>query len=131
MDQHVKDVARRVTRASEEGMPFPEAVRALAEVGVERYVADLVGATKTYYLPDGGVETVGCGRPGAPAASFDAPGVEAAIRAVQAREIDYLAFCERIAAAGCVGYIVSIAGRRALYYGRTNDSHVEWFPGAR
>jgi hypothetical protein len=26
---------------------------------------------------------------------------------------------------------VSLAGRRAVYYGRTGDEHVEWFPGAK
>jgi uncharacterized protein YbcV (DUF1398 family) len=33
--------------------------------------------------------------------------------------------------AGCVSYFVSLAGRRAVYYGRTGDEHVEWFPGAK
>ncbi len=37
----------------------------------------------------------------------------------------------KLMAAGCVGYFVSLAGRRAVYYGRTIDCHVEWFPGAR
>jgi uncharacterized protein YbcV (DUF1398 family) len=46
------------------------------------------------------------------------------------RRIDYHAFCERIAAGGCVGYFVSLAGRRALYYGRTGDTYIEPFPAA-
>ena len=62
--------------------------------------------------------------------SFSATGVEAAVRAVQAGAIPYRTFCERVVAAGCVGYHVSIVGRRVVYYGRTGDSHVEWFPGA-
>jgi len=33
-------------------------------------------------------------------------------------------------AAGCVGYFVQIAGRRALYFGRNGESHVELFPSA-
>ncbi len=52
------------------------------------------------------------------------------MRAVQGGRIRYREFCARIAAAGCVGYFVSIPGRRAVYYGRTADSHTEWFPGA-
>ena len=36
----------------------------------------------------------------------------------------------RAAEAGCVGYMAFMAGRRVVYYGRTGDSHVEWFPDA-
>ena len=57
--------------------------------------------------------------------------VEAALRAIQRGAISYTTFCDRIAEAGCVGYFVSLKGKRALYYGRTNDVFVEWFPGAR
>ena len=56
--------------------------------------------------------------------------MEAAIRAVQGGRLDYKGFCERILAAGCVGYHVSLAGRRCVYYGRTGETHVEMFPGA-
>lgn len=132
MDARVKDVVRAVCRASdEERILFPEVVAALAEAGVERYHADMVAATKTFYMPDGSLETVACHAAPAPAVAFSAADIEAAVRAVQASEIRYRAFCERIAAAGCVGYFVTLAGRRAVYYGRTADSHTEWFPGAR
>ena len=88
-------------------------------------------ATKTYYLPDGGsYETPAQPVRTPPAQAFSAEGVEASVRAVQAGAVGYGGFCERIAAAGCVGYFVTLAGRRAVYYGRTGDSHTEWFPGA-
>lgn len=32
---------------------------------------------------------------------------------------------------GCVGYHVSLAGRRAVYYGRSGETHVEQFPPAK
>jgi hypothetical protein len=48
------------------------------EVGVERYHADLVCSTKTYYMPDGRFEVVGCHEVGRPAAALSAAGVEAA-----------------------------------------------------
>ena len=64
-----------------------------------------------------------------PAGAFSAAGVEAAVRAAQSGTIDYKAFCAQIAAAGCVGYFVSLTGRRAVYYGGSGDSHVEHFPG--
>jgi uncharacterized protein YbcV (DUF1398 family) len=47
------------------------------------------------------------------------------------QEIAYREFCRQIADAGCVGYFVSLAGPRAVYYGRTGDERVEWFPGAK
>jgi hypothetical protein len=58
---------------------------------------------------------------------FSAEGMEKAIRSIQGEEIRYREFCRRIAAAGCVGYLVNLAGHRAVYYGRTEDAHVEWF----
>lgn len=131
MDIHVTNVVREITRASdEERILFPQVVAALAAAGVERYHADLAMATKTYYWPDGGCEVVACHRSSPPARDFDAAAVEAAVRDSQQQRILYLEFCERIAAAGCAGYFVSLAGRRATYYGRTGETHVELFPGA-
>ncbi len=40
----------------------------------------------------------------------------------------YRGFCEKAAAAGCAGYLVSFSGRRALYFGRDGATHVEPFP---
>ena len=37
-------------------------------------------------------------------------------------------FCAKVMAAGCAGYIVSFSGRRAVYFGRTAETHVEYFP---
>lgn len=120
------------TRASdEERVTFPEVVRKLIAAGVERYHADLTRAEKTYYMPDGEALTLATAPIVAtPPDMFSTAGVAAAIRAIQSGTIKYKRFCEDIAAAGCVGYFVSLAGRRAVYYGRTGDMHVELFPGA-
>jgi uncharacterized protein YbcV (DUF1398 family) len=133
MDAAVRDVVLECTKASdEERVTFPEVVKKLMGAGVERYHADLLRSEKTYYLPNGESEVVPNHSVGiVPPQEFSAQGVDAAVRAIQAGNIQYKAFCERVAAAGCVGYFVSIAGRRAIYYGRTGDSHVEWFPGAK
>jgi uncharacterized protein YbcV (DUF1398 family) len=40
----------------------------------------------------------------------------------------YAGFCAKVAAAGCAGYMVSFIGRRAVYYARTAETHVEQFP---
>lgn len=114
MDARAKKAALWATVESDaERVTFPEVVRALMEAGVERYQTDLVTSTKTYYTPEGGAETVPCHAAGAVARDFDPKAVDAAVRAIQARAIQYREF-----------------GRRAVYYGRTCDEHVEWFPGA-
>jgi uncharacterized protein YbcV (DUF1398 family) len=132
MDGPVKEVVRDMSEASdEERVTFPEVVKALTAVGIERYYADLVAGRKTYYLPDGDFDEVEVHKASGAATQFSAEGVEKAVRAIQRQEIGYREFCRRIADAGCVGYFVSLAGRRAIYYGRTGDEHVEWFPGAK
>jgi uncharacterized protein YbcV (DUF1398 family) len=125
-------VAQECTKASDEArITFPEVVGKLMEAGIERYHADLLREEKTYYMRDGASHAV----PTAPfalspARAFSAEAVNAAVRASQAGQITYKQFCERIAAAGCVDYIVSFPGRRAIYFGRTGENHVEHFPGA-
>jgi uncharacterized protein YbcV (DUF1398 family) len=132
MDTHVSEVVHEVTLASdEERISFANVVKALMQVGVERYYADLVSGQKTYYMPNGDFETVEAEKAPVPAAEFSSAGVENAVRAIQRGEIAYREFCARIAAAGCVGYFVSLKGRRAVYYGRSLDTLVEWFPGAK
>lgn len=122
MDAHLKDVVREMSEASdEERITFPEVVKALMEVGIERYHADLVAGRKTYYLPDGDFEEVGVHKVGGAAMTFSAQGVEKAVRAIQLEEIAYREFCRRIADAGCVGYFASLAGRRSIYYRRSGD----------
>ena len=111
---------------------FPAVIGKLMSAGVERYHADLVRSEKSYFLPTGESRVIPNERiDRVPAMQFDASGVEATVKAVQKGEIDYKTFCERVMEAGCVGYHVSIAGRRVVYYGRTGDSHIEYFPGAR
>jgi uncharacterized protein YbcV (DUF1398 family) len=132
MKADVSAVLRKCSDDSDEGsVPFPAIVKRLIDAGVERYHADLVRAEKTYYLPNGDSETIPNNAVGAEVATnFSAQAVEAAVRAVQAGKIRYKQFCSDVMVAGCVGYIVSMPGRRAVYYGRTGESHVEHFPGA-
>ena len=133
MKPEISEVVKACSRASDEGgESFGAIVMRLMAAGIERYHADLVRAEKTYYLADGDSECVE-NNPvaGALAADFSASGVAAAVKAAQASAIVYKTFCEQVLAAGCAGYIVSIAGKRVIYYGRTGDMHVEWFPGAQ
>jgi uncharacterized protein YbcV (DUF1398 family) len=133
MDADVKAVIETCTRESDaERITFGAVVMKLIEAGVERYHADLVRSEKIYYMPDGETASLPCHVVNTtPAREFSTAGVDAAVRAIQAQQIQYHEFCERIAAAGCVGYLVSLTGRRAVYYGRTGEAHVEMFPGVK
>ncbi len=133
MNADFRNAAVEASRISDEGgKSFGSIVQDLVAAGVERYHADLVRAEKTYYLPNGDSEVVRndvvhVTPPGA----FSAAGVEAAVRDVQAGNIRYKEFCGRVMAAGCIAYVVSIAGRRVIDYGRTGDMHIEYFPGSK
>jgi uncharacterized protein YbcV (DUF1398 family) len=133
MDIAVRETMRECSRVSDDGsVAFPEIVRRLMAAGVERYHQDLMRSERTYYLPNGESETVGNEAVAVePAALFSAAGIEAAVRAAQSGTIKYKEFCARAMAAGCVAYHVSIAGRRVVYYGRSGEAHVEFFPGTR
>ena len=132
MNSDIKAVMEECSRASnEERVTFGEVVAKLMATGVERYHADLVRADTIYFLPDGSSHRVALDVDAATVPpAFSAQAVAAAIRAIQAGHIRYRAFCRQIMNAGCVGYHVSIAGRRAVYYGRTGETHVELFPQA-
>ena len=120
-----------VTNSLAGKLTFPEVVHKLTAIGVERYHADYTRRESTYYLSDGQSHVLPLPHPEQLiAATFDASGVEAAIRASQRGEISYVEFLKWTMAAGCVGYFVQITGRRALYFGRNGDVHLEPFPVA-
>lgn len=120
-----------IAGATSGAMSFPDVVRSLSDAGFEGYQIDLRTGTATYYTPAGEAWTLrGDQPPAAPAPRFDTPAVVEAIREAQRGDAGYTyaGFCEKIAAAGCVGYLVSFPGRRALYIGRTGETHTEHFP---
>jgi len=67
---------------------------------------------------------------GSVASAFDAVEIERLVRWAQANPSDYsyVAFSEKVKAAGCAGYLVSFLGRRVVYFGRTAETHIEHFP---
>jgi uncharacterized protein YbcV (DUF1398 family) len=112
-------------------MIFPQIVGTLIREGFESYLIDFRRATATYYLPDGGSLELPTHRIDVPIApGFDAALIRAAIGEAQqlVPGYSYRGFCAKAASAGCAGYIVSFSGRRALYFGRTAETHVEHFP---
>jgi uncharacterized protein YbcV (DUF1398 family) len=132
MDETLVRIAEKCRDGAEAGtMTFPEIVGTLMQNGFEGYAIDLRRNLATYYTVDGRSCELPTHRIGvAVAPSFDAGLVQAAIKEAQrlAPGYTYKGFCEKVAAAGCAGYLVSFPGRRALYFGRTAETHVEHFP---
>ena len=114
-------------------MDFPEIVAALIDAGFESYEVDFRRSEAVYFLPSGESIILPIHRDDNDiAAGFDAAAIRAAIGEAQANApgYTYAGFCAKVKQAGCVSYIVSFPGRRALYLGRTAEAHVEMFPGA-
>lgn len=117
------------SRSLAEQITFPEVVMKLAEAGVERYIADLVGKKTFSYGRQGETHTGDL----AFAERFipeqlDAAAVKQTIGDVQQGRIKYQTFLRRIMEAGCAHYEVFITGRRAIYFGRDGSQHIEEFP---
>jgi uncharacterized protein YbcV (DUF1398 family) len=133
MESRIQEAIERCAEASKDGeISFAEVVQILAEHGVESYRADYrLGATH-YYLPSGETHVVRLSIPPAPLAeSFDSEALQDAIRGSQHGEVKYPEFIARSLAAGCIGYVVWIAGQHVSYFGRRGETHVERFPTAR
>jgi uncharacterized protein YbcV (DUF1398 family) len=135
MNTNWKDVARATLEGSESGATtFPQDVQTLMEAGFDGYAVDFRRSTRTYYMPNGeAIEPKMEPTSAQVAARFDAAVVKEAIREVQAlvSGYTYKGFCAKVAGAGCAGYFVSLPGKRVLYYGRTGETHTEYFPGAQ
>ena len=134
MDAEQSMCAKRcLAGAEDDSMTFPEVVGALMRAGFESYAIDFRRASATYYEPSGESLQLQTHADRLPVeAAFDPRALQAAIQEAQTQApgYTYRGFCRKAKAAGCVGYIVSFAGRRALYFGRTAETHTELFPAA-
>jgi uncharacterized protein YbcV (DUF1398 family) len=138
MEQNLIAVFHEASAGSiAETVNFPTVVGKLIAAGAESYHCDLYRREKTFYMPDGSshIEQESELDPHEfngthIARDFAEDKIVAALRAVQAGSITYVEFLRRIMAAGCVGYQVCIAGKRALYFGRAGQVYVEKFPGS-
>ncbi len=132
MDAQQKAAAQKcLAGAHDNTMSFPQSVGALIEAGFEGYLVDYRANTRTHYLPNGATLVLDSPvHDGAVAEAFDADGVAAAVRWAQRNPPDYsyAGFNAKVTGHGCAGYIVSFAGRRVVYFGRTAELHVEHFP---
>lgn len=117
--------------AEENTKTFSEILETLSHEGFEGYEIDFRSGEATYYTADGDSIKITMHSIGVPVApAFDAAALQAAIREAQQKVpgYTYKGFCKKASAAGCASYVVSLSGRRALYIGRTAETHVELFP---
>jgi len=135
MDIKHQDIVRQSLVGAEGGtMTFPQIVGALMAAGFDGYLVDLRLGQAAYYLQDGeGLELPTHLSSVVVAAEFNVDVVKAAIHEAQALVpgYTYKGFCDKVKRAGCAGYLVSFLGRRVLYFGRTGETHTEYFPGTQ
>jgi uncharacterized protein YbcV (DUF1398 family) len=130
MDIKIRQVIDECVAASHAGTrSFGDVVGSLVAQGVESYRVDFRQRSSTYFLPTGESYTVALATPNLPIGDvFDKEAIVAAIRGSQQGQVKYPEFVERSMRAGCVGYIVWIAGRHVTYFGRRGETHIEQFP---
>jgi len=130
-----KDSARATLEGSESGtMTFAQSIRMLMEAGFDGYAVDFRRSTRTYYMPNGEASALETERTREPVAErFDAAAIKEALREAQALVpgYTYKGFCAKVAKAGCAGYVVSLLGKRVVYFGRTGETCTEYFPGTQ
>lgn len=124
------DVIHACTNGALEGkVTFPETVRRLGEIGIERYHADLVRMEKVFYGNDDqtAIERLPVQNTPAVAGRFDEKGVQATVGEIQQGRIDYPEFLRRIMAHGTASYTIFIDGGYAVYHGRRGEHYIERF----
>ena len=128
----IKTAQDCLNAAESDTLNFPQIVGNLIAAGFEAYNIDFRLSKAFYFLPNSEfVELETHKIPVEIGNDFDVDAIKAAIKEAQ-QQVDgytYKGFCEKVMAAGCVGYIVSFVGKRAVYFGRTGETHVEYFPG--
>jgi uncharacterized protein YbcV (DUF1398 family) len=130
--QKPHDVAQAAFEGSEANtLTFPEGVRMIAAAGFNGYLVDYRSGTRTYHHSNGEVFTFQ-GHVYPPVDAFDAGVVKAAIKEAQLMVpgYTYQGFCRKVTEnGGAAGYLVSIVGKRVLYFGANGETHTEYFPG--
>lgn len=123
------EVVRECTLLSEqEKITFPEVVARLDEAGIEMYYADLLVPSKTYYSKNEAYVVPCTYKEKLVGTQFKEELVLHAIRLIQSGKIKYEEFLRKIMEAGVVSYFVFIKGRKAIYFGKLGEQHVEPFP---
>jgi uncharacterized protein YbcV (DUF1398 family) len=130
MNPSIKEVIEKCAHQSHAGeLTSPEVLERLLGVGVESYLADYRDQSSAYYLSNNEALRISMEMPQVDIAeSFNEGGVILAIRGAQSDQLRYPEFLRLTMAAGCIGYMVWIAGRHVTYFGRRGEVHIEHFP---
>jgi uncharacterized protein YbcV (DUF1398 family) len=124
-----RDTIQSTFDASNQGrIHFGEVVRQLSAAEVESYHVDYRAGRCTCYLPNGETMELAFEPTGKARAAFDAEAIRSAILGAQQGKVMYPEFKRLSEDAGCIGYIVWIAGRHVSYFGRNGETHIERFP---
>lgn len=130
MQANTRAIIQSTFDASNEGrIHFGTVIGQLMSANVEAYHVDYRSGRTTYYLIDGETLDLDFELPANNIGNnFDVNAVRSAIAGAQRGVVVYPAFKHRTQQAGCIGYMVWIAGRHVTYYGRKGESHIERFP---
>lgn len=114
-------------------LSFPEVVKRLMQVNVERYSVDLVRMEKYFYGKNGETYLQKIDFEGAQpiAEDFVSEQVGRAVRSIQQGKINYLEFLKEIMVSGTSNYTVYIDGKQVVYFGRKGETHIEQFPSQK
>jgi uncharacterized protein YbcV (DUF1398 family) len=131
--QELHKLAQATFEGSEANtLTFPEGVKLIAAAGFSGYLVDFRSGTRTYHHSNGEAFTFH-GDAYHPRDAFDAIVVKAAINEAQLMVpgYTYRGFCRKVTEqGGAAGYLVSVPGKRVLYFGANGETHTEHFPGA-
>jgi len=130
MNSDTKEIIEACAHQSHAGLLiFPDVLERLIGVGVESYFADYRDQSTTYYLSNNEALRISMEMPQVEIpTSFDKDALVLAIRGAQSDTVRYPEFLRITMAAGCIGYLVWIAGRHVSYFGRHGEVHIEHFP---
>jgi uncharacterized protein YbcV (DUF1398 family) len=130
--QKLHEVAQSSLNGAETNtLTFPESVKMIAAAGFNGYLVDYRSGTRTYHHSNGEVFTFH-GPVYPPVEVFDVKVVKGAIKEAQllVPGYTYQGFCRKVTErGGAGGYLVSIVGKRVLYFGVNGETHTEYFPG--
>jgi uncharacterized protein YbcV (DUF1398 family) len=130
MNPNTKEAIEKATHESHAGLlTFPEFLGRLIGVGVESYFVDYRNQSTTYYLSSNEAHNVPMAMPSIEIpASLNKDAIVSAIRGAQSDVVRYPEFLKLTMSAGCIGYIVWVAGKHVSYFGRQGEVHLERFP---
>ncbi|MBN9288029.1 MAG: hypothetical protein BGO43_00785 [Gammaproteobacteria bacterium 39-13] len=119
-----------IQECTDKKLPFPEVIKHLTEIGIERYYTDLTKMEKIFYAQNGETYTERLLIDSMPkmGENFNKDKIIETLREIQRGEIDYSTFIRRIVSFGTVSYTVYIDGKHVVYVGRKGETYIEHFP---